>query len=106
MTTRSSPPTPAGGSGGGKLVFQHGRNPDRRDSTPVVTVLAKRVVIHTPPGCEDYHITKGRIDTPMKLLHWVHHLTCKRWFSAQLVEELTREVCRHFGWYLYNGGRG
>src|SRR5215510_7424260 len=37
-----------------------------------------------------------RIDTPMKLLHWVHDLSKKVWCDARLAAELVCAVCHHF----------
>jgi hypothetical protein len=35
-----------------------------------------------------YFIGWQRIDTPMKLIHWVRHLSEKSWVDGQVIEEL------------------
>jgi hypothetical protein len=45
-----------------------------------------------------YEFTTERIDTPLKLLGWVHHLSMKCWFDGATCRELIDDVCDHFGW--------
>ena len=56
--------------------------------------------------CTDWHKRRGdsydfktnRIDTPEKLVAWIHHLTEKCWFDRVTCRQLIDAVCYHFGW--------
>jgi hypothetical protein len=47
-----------------------------------------------PPWRHTYFIAWNRIDTPLKLVHWVRHLVEKEWVDSQLIEELIDAVNR------------
>lgn len=75
---------------------------DFRPRKPSVKLTSKWVTIKTEwHGKHDsYHFALNRIDTRMKLLHWVRHLTGKVWFDQGVTCELIEKVCNHFGWDL------
>ena len=45
----------------------------------------------------DYFIAKERIDTPAKLLGWIHHLSQKTWFTSMYTHILISKVCNEYG---------
>ncbi len=52
---------------------------------------------------DSYDFKLGRIDTPQKLLGWVHHLTEKVWFDRLVARELIEKVADRFGFDLDEG---
>jgi hypothetical protein len=83
-------------SGEPKLLFQTGRGPVRK---PVVKVTKKWVTVNIQ---YPYDIRIDRIDTPLKLLNWVEHLSHKTWMDGPSMAEFVQKVCRHFGWDLFH----
>jgi hypothetical protein len=52
--------------------------------------------------CRDrYDIALRRLDSPIKLLGWLSHLSQKVWFDRRLCRELTDKVSHHFGWRIH-----
>jgi hypothetical protein len=47
----------------------------------------------------DYAAGLDQIDTPMKLLRWVHHVN-QNFYDKALTNELIEKVCGYFGWDL------
>ncbi len=47
-----------------------------------------------------YHIAWDRIDTEMKLLVWVLHLSEKTWMKREDLDSLVHIVCKRFGWNI------
>jgi len=45
-----------------------------------------------------YYIELHRINTPGKLLEWVHHLSGKYWVDGRLIRQLIDVVYNHFKW--------
>ena len=71
---------------------------------PSIAIRGESLIIKTPWHRErggDYAFGLERIDTHLKLLHWVHHLTAKIWFDRFIERELIEKVCSHFGWNLF-----
>ena len=56
--------------------------------------LAERCDQDPPPWRHTYFIAWNRIDTPIKLVHWIRHLVEKNWVDSQLIEELIDAVNR------------
>jgi hypothetical protein len=86
----------------GKLAWSHGWErkppPERK---PAVVIDGEWLVIKTEwhrKRHDEYAFALNRIDTPMKLLHWVAHLRVKLWCDGALVEELIYKVCDYHGW--------
>jgi uncharacterized heparinase superfamily protein len=50
----------------------------------------------------DYTIEWKRIDTPAKVLHWIHHLSAKNWFTEQRLREFIETWCKHYGKNIHN----
>jgi hypothetical protein len=72
---------------------------------PAVKIAGGWVTINTEhPAAYPYEIRLDRIDTPMRLLNWVHHLAEKVWMEPLDLAELIDAVCRHYGWNLHSGG--
>lgn len=51
---------------------------------------------------EPYFIAWHRIRTPVELLHWVAHVSEKRWpkQTPQRISKLIRAVCAHRNWSI------
>lgn len=49
----------------------------------------------------NYFIDAVDLDTPMKLLARVHHLSAKKWMTTWEIHHMVMEVCKHFGFKLY-----
>ena len=49
-----------------------------------------------------YDVALDRIDSPLKLLGWVEHLSGKGWMKALDIRELVIIVSSHFGWDIFN----
>ncbi len=45
-----------------------------------------------------YDIEWERINTPMKLVVWVQHLTSKHWMGYGDMKDFIQTVSDHFGW--------
>ena len=43
----------------------------------------------------DYDIELDRIDTPSKILSWVHHLCGKTWITPSVIEEFIQVATMH-----------
>lgn len=50
-----------------------------------------------------YHIEWDRIRTPRDLIEWLHHLSGKHRFDAELERRFIETVFRHRRWQLYRG---
>ena len=48
----------------------------------------------TGGGC-DYFIARDRIDTPLKVLHWLAHLSNKTWFTLEDAQDVMTYAQRH-----------
>lgn len=74
--------------------------PSRR---PAVKIAGGYVTLktdwHRKRG-DDYPVALDRIDTPEKLVVWLHHLAEKLWFDGLTCRELVEKVSDHFGWSL------
>jgi hypothetical protein len=73
---------------------------------PRITIRGGYLTIRTEDHLQhgdEYAFELKRIDTPMKLLEWTHHLAGKGWCDAFLTRELIEKVCKHFGWNLFAG---
>ena len=59
--------------------------PERR-----VKIDATAIVLYTEEGRygQAYEILKSRIDTPMKLVWWIHHLSEKNWVTTGTIRAL------------------
>ena len=49
-----------------------------------------------------YEFALDRIDSPLKLLGWVEHLSGKVWMKSLDLRELIIAVSEHFGWDIFN----
>lgn len=74
--------------------------------TDLVHYDAKSKTIDIHPGKSDccgwtktnpYWIALDRIDTPMKLMHWVHHISQKTWCTRQVIKALIEAWCKATG---------
>ncbi len=88
--------------GGGRIVKREEVVPRK----PAVKITSQWLTIrtewHKKHGGE-YDFRTSRIDSPLKLLNWVHHLNGKVWFDRDTSGELIYKVCKHFGWDLFGG---
>lgn len=48
-------------------------------------------------GRDVYEIETSRIDSPEKLIHWLHHLSQKTWFTPHICRDLIVVACDHMG---------
>ena len=49
-------------------------------------------------GFNYYPVEWRRLNSRTKLLRWIRHLTCKRWFSSEMCRDFIEVVAGHFGW--------
>ncbi len=78
---------------------------DVKPRKPAVKITRDSVIIRTEwhkewGGCYDFAL--DRIDTPEKLLGWVHHLCGKKWFDPLTAREFVEKISDHFGWDIDN----
>src|SRR5262249_13529091 len=76
-----------------------------RPRKPAVTVTAQAVTIPTEwhrRRRDDYAFATERIDSPLALVGWLHHLCEKVWFDRETAAELIEKVSDHFGWAYWN----
>jgi hypothetical protein len=50
------------------------------------------------PGGNPYKIEWARLDTPLKVMCWIHHLAGKPWMSPQILKDLIVITMRHSRW--------
>lgn len=51
---------------------------------------------------EPYWVALHEVDTPEKLLRWIHHLNGKVWCNQATTRDLIYLVSRHFGWSVWS----
>lgn len=51
-----------------------------------------------PGGYNPYCVEWYRLDTPLKLMRWIRHLSGKRWFTPEMCADLIDATAAHFGW--------
>ena len=49
-----------------------------------------------------YDIGFDQVDNPMKLIHWLHHMTEKVWFNSDVCNYFIECVARQNGWDIFN----
>lgn len=88
-----------------KLVIRHGGSfADYKPEPRIKIKFTKRWLSIYPVEKRfgPYQFALDRIDTPLKLLGWVHHLTEKVWMESLDLRELIEAVADHFGWNIHS----
>lgn len=72
-------------------------------SPPNITIDNNILRLPRPAGDQilPYNIDLARIDSPLKLVGWLHHLSEKVWFDQTYCRQLIQVVCCHFGWDIH-----
>jgi len=47
-----------------------------------------------------YDIGFEQVDNPMKLIHWLHHMTNKQWFTSAVCHQFIECVAQQNGWVI------
>jgi len=67
-----------------------------------LVITKRRVNLYLPkPWDYLYWFHVSRVDTPIKLLGWVHHLLEKKWMDTSHARWFIASVTAHFGWNIY-----
>jgi hypothetical protein len=85
-----------------KLVVSSGA--DIKPEPRVKIKITKRWLIIYPveKRFDPYEFTLDRIDSPLKLLGWVEHLSGKVWMKALDLRDLIIAVSQYFEWDIFN----
>jgi hypothetical protein len=86
-----------------KLMWSHGK--DRSTlPLPYCTVTIKRGCASIDTGIPGYryNIELDRIDSPERMVHWLHHLSSKTWFTPKMVGDLIQTVGKHYEWDFHS----
>jgi hypothetical protein len=80
-------------------------------SRPMVRIRGRYVHViskwHLQPGRpSNFQIDLDDVDSSVKLLDVIHHLSGQPWFDAASLRALIVAVCRHFRWELPTARRG
>lgn len=73
------------------------------EPSPNITIDSDTLRLPRPAGDQilPYNIDLARIDSPLKLVGWLHHLSEKVWFDQTYCRQLIQVVCYHFGWDIH-----
>ncbi len=88
-----------------KLVIHHGSSFAHVKPAPRVKVKITNRWLSIYPVEKrfgPYEFALDRIDSPLKLLGWVEHLSGKVWMEALDLRALIIAVSEHFGWDIFN----
>jgi|GEM_PF-2369010 hypothetical protein len=56
-----------------------------------------------PKNWGAYYIGLDRIDNPIKLIWWIHHLCEKQWFNQRMSKRLIELATERMGLKMYQG---